>query len=215
MPVLLIGSTGMGKSTFGNYLINPDEAHMYDNQTFPIATDNTPMTQDVKVVDKKVQIEGGRDVFLQIIDTPGLNESAEKDLSHMIDIIKKLNECEEIKACILIVKFNAKIDAQYRATLKYYSRLFPDLFESNVIIVMTEFKTDEDSKALRKRQRIDVEQIKRNTISELCKCSDKKLTYSPQIFMIDCLAIQDAAIKISQNVRRAILDYIFQLQPKK
>uniref|UniRef100_A0A1X7U0P4 AIG1-type G domain-containing protein n=1 Tax=Amphimedon queenslandica TaxID=400682 RepID=A0A1X7U0P4_AMPQE len=213
MPVLLIGSTGMGKSTFGNYLIDPDEAHMYDNQTFPIATDNMPMTQDVKVVDKTVQIDGGRDYFIQLIDTPGLNESATKDLSHMIDIIKKVNECEEIRACILVVKFNAKIDAQYRATLNYYSRLFPDLFESNVIIVMTEFKTDEDSNKLRKRQNIDVEQIKRDTVSELCKCSDKKLTYSPQIFTIDCLAIQDAAKEISQNVRRAILDYIFQLQP--
>ena len=116
----------MGKSTFGNYLLDPEEKHMYDRQTFAAATNNRPKTQDVKVASKHFPIEG-RNVELKLIDTPGLNESAAKDLSHMIDIIKKLNECEEIRAFILVVKFSAKIDAQYRATMEYYSKLLPGL----------------------------------------------------------------------------------------
>ena len=76
MSVLLIGSTGMGKSTFGNFLLNPDEEHMFETKTFATATDNKPMTQEVKVATKSVHIDGRRRVDLTIIDTLGLNESA-------------------------------------------------------------------------------------------------------------------------------------------
>uniref|UniRef100_A0A1X7UKH4 AIG1-type G domain-containing protein n=1 Tax=Amphimedon queenslandica TaxID=400682 RepID=A0A1X7UKH4_AMPQE len=214
MSVLLIGSTGMGKSTFGNFLIDPDDTHMYDRQTFPAATNNRPKTQEVKVASKHFPIEGSdRKMELKLIDTPGLNESATKDLSHMIDIIKKLNECQEIRAFILVVKFNAKIDAQYRATMEYYSKLLPGLFEKNVIIVLTDYATDERSVKQRERQCIDVEEIKRNTILELGQCSNNQITYSPQLFMIDCQPMTSAEKEISKKERKAILDYIFQLTP--
>uniref|UniRef100_A0A1X7UKH9 AIG1-type G domain-containing protein n=1 Tax=Amphimedon queenslandica TaxID=400682 RepID=A0A1X7UKH9_AMPQE len=214
MSVLLIGSTGMGKSTFGNFLFDPDEKHMFDNQTFAAATNNRPKTQEVKVASKHFPIEGSdRKMELKLIDTPGLNESATKDLSHMIDIIKKLNECEEIRACILVVKFNAKIDAQYRATIEYYSKLLPGLFDNNVIIVMTDFATDERSVKQRERQRIDVEEVKCNTILELGQCSNNQISYSPQLFMIDCLPMTSAEMETSINERNAILQYILQLPP--
>ena len=212
--VLLIGSTGMGKSTLGNYLLDPDENHMYDNPAFAPGKGSKPMTQEVKVASKKVQIEGHGRVKLTIVDSPGLNESPSKDLSHMIDIIKKLNECREIKACIFVVKFNAKIDTQYKATIKYYSKLLYGLFERNVIIVMTEFKTDKDSKKQRQRQRINVEEVKCDTIDELCKCSNQ-IKYTPQPFMIDCLPMTSAEKDTSKKERAAILNYISQLQPIK
>uniref|UniRef100_A0A1X7UK20 AIG1-type G domain-containing protein n=1 Tax=Amphimedon queenslandica TaxID=400682 RepID=A0A1X7UK20_AMPQE len=214
MSVLLIGSTGMGKSTFGNYLLNPDNDHMFKNQTFPLERNSRPMTQEVKVVRMKVQIDDGMKEWLEVIDTPGLNESAMKDLSHMIDIIKTLNKCGEIKACILVVKFNAKIDAQYRATLEYYSKLLPGLFDNNVIIVMTDFKTDDASVELREMECINVKQIQEDTITELCRCSSQ-ITYSPQLFKIDCLTLNSTAIETSKNIRKAILDYILQLLPIK
>ena len=208
MSVLLIGSTGMGKSTLGNFLFDPDEKHMLDNPTFAAATDNKPMTQEVKAIRRKVQIEAGKNLWLDLIDTPGLNESADKDLSHMIDIIKMLNKCGEIKACILVVKFNAKIDAQYIATMEYYSRLLPGLFDRNVIIVMTDYATDERSELQRKRQHIDVEQVKRNTIVELSKCSNNQISYSPQLFTIDCLPLGSGEVETSLTVRKAIIDYM-------
>ncbi|XP_011404854.1 PREDICTED: uncharacterized protein LOC105313259 [Amphimedon queenslandica] len=214
MSVLLIGSTGMGKSSFGNFLIDPGEKHVFDNPTFSPGTDGRPKTQEVK--SKNVQLKSGEtEMRLDVIDTPGLNESAEKDLSHMIDIIKKLNDCEGVKACILVVKFNAKIDAQYKATIEYYSKLLPGLFERNVIIVLTEYATDERSEQQRKKKRIDVEQIKHDTIAELKKCSNQQIMYSPQLFMIDCLPVDDDELKTSLAIRSAILHYIFQLPPIK
>lgn len=223
MAVLLIGSTGMGKSAFGNFLINPDEDHIFQDKkrTFAVATDNTPMTQEVQIAHKEVLIDFTDDVvpgtciYLTVIDTPGLNESAEKDLSHMIQIIKKLNEVGKIQACILVVKFNAKIDAQYKATMEYYSKLLPGLFDKNVIIVMTDFARDDRSERFRSKLKIDVDQVKENTISELCKCSNTQLSYSPLIFMLDCLPMDEKEFETSKKIRNTILQYIFQLEPVK
>lgn len=209
MSILLLGSTGMGKSTFGNFLLDPDEHHMLDEQTFAAATDNTPMTQEVRAIERNVRIDSSYKTF-SIIDTPGLNESAAKDLSHMIQIIDKLSEFGKFRACILVVKFNAKIDAQYKATIHYYSRLLPGLFDKNVIIVMTDFATDNRSERMRERQKIDVAKVKENTIAELCQCSNSQLSYSPPLFMIDCLPLDAAEKEISLTVRTAIIDYIYQ-----
>ena len=210
MSILLLGSTGMGKSTFGNFLLDPDDKHMFDEQTFAAATDNTPMTQEVRAVEKKVRIEGSQYETLSIIDTPGLNESAAKDLSHMIQIIDNLSKFGKFRACILVVKFNTKIDMQYKATIQYYSRLLPGLFDKNVIIVMTDFATDDRSEKIRERQRIDVAKVIENTITELCRCSNSQLSYKPQLFMIDCLPLDAAEMEISLTVRTVIIDYIFQ-----
>ena len=223
MAVLLIGSTGMGKSAFGNFLLNPDDDdHIFDSakQTFTVSTNNKPMTQEVQIAHKEVHVEGilTDSMSLNVIDTPGLNESAEQDLSHMIDIVKKLNEIGQIQACILVIKFSASIiDSQYKATVEYYSRLLPGLFDNNVIIVMTDFATDDRSEKLRRKKKIDVEAIKRNTVLELSKCSNGQITYSPIIFMLDCMPCDDdqsvAEIEKSKNVRNAILQYIYHLKP--
>ena len=199
----------MGKSTFGNFLLDPGEHHMLDEETFTTATDNTSTTQEVRAVTKKVRIEGSRYVTLTIIDTPGLNESAEKDLSHMIQLIKKLSEFVEIRACILVIKFNAKIDVQYKATMQYYSRLLPGLFDKNVIIVMTDFATDDHSEKLRMRRKIDVDKVKDNTIAELRRCSNSQLSYKPSVFKIDCLP-RPTEMETSLTVRTAIIDCIFE-----
>ena len=75
--------------------------------------------------------------------------------------------------CVLVVKFTSKIDAQYRATIQYYRKLLPTLFEKNVIIVMTGFATDDRSTELRKKQGINVEQIKANTVREIVESTWK------------------------------------------
>ena len=199
----------MGKSTLGNFLLDPDERHMFENQTFAAATNDRPTTQEVRAETRMVRIEGSRYETLTIIDTPGLNESGEKDSSHMIQIIDKLSEFGKFRACILVIKFNAKIDTQYKATMEYYGQLLPGLFDKNVIIVMTDFATDDHSERMRQRQGIDVGKVKENTIMELRQCSNSQLTYTPQLFTIDCLP-RDTEMETNLTVRTAIIDFIYQ-----
>ena len=171
MAILLIGSTGNGKSALGNFLINPKDEHILDRQTFQVAQDNKPQTQCVRSAARPINIKGHGVVALTIIDTPGLNKSAAQDLGHMIETIHELKSIKEVKACIIVVKFNSKIDAQYKATMEYYSKILPSLFAKNVVIVMTNFATDERSNQLRRKQGIVVEHVKQSTAKEIVDCT--------------------------------------------
>ena len=207
MAILLVGSTGNGKSAFGNFLVNPDKDHIFgQKQTFRTARANLPQTQIISVGTFRHE---GKTQFT-VVDTPGLNESASKDLSHMIDIVKKLRSLETIKACVLCTKFDAKIDAQYMATIRYYSKLLPTIFEGNVVVVMTNYATDERSVMVRQQQGIDEEQMKENTITKLKKIAG--ISYCPQLFTIDCLPFMPEECEISLKTRNAILDYIATLR---
>ena len=208
MAVLLIGSTGNGKSTLGNFLIDPRDETLFTQQIFKTAQTNMPQTQFVSQMSFKVKKSG---IQLTVIDTPGLNESDVHDLKHMIQIVESLQQVDGILACVLVVKFSSKIDAQYRATVQYYRKLFPSLFERNVIIVMTDYATDERSVNMRKKQRIDVDQIRRNTTRQIVESGS--LAYEPLLFMIDCLPFDDEERKHNLNERDAILGKICSQKP--
>lgn len=47
MAILLIGSTGSGKSSLGNFLIDPAEENIFEKQHFKVANANMPETQFV------------------------------------------------------------------------------------------------------------------------------------------------------------------------
>ena len=203
MAILLIGSTGNGKSTLGNFLIDPRDEVLFEKQIFKTAQDNMPQTQNVF---RKDFIDKVSRKTFTIIDTPGLNESDSRDLKHMIQIVESLQEVDGVLACVLVVKFNSKIDAQYKATVQYYRKLLPSLFERNVVIVMTDYATDARSEMLRKKQNIDVDQIKANTLREIVESGS--LAYEPLLFTIDCLPIDAEERKFNMAEREAILSKI-------
>lgn len=209
MAVLLIGSTGNGKSTLGNFLIDPDPEKP---AVFEVATDNKPFTQHTKVEKVRVSVASEKNDLI-IIDTPGLNECKEKDLQHMTELIKSLNEVKLIRACIFVVKFDLKIDQQYKDTVQYYAKLLPTLFSQNVLVVMTNYPTDERSVAMRKKQHINEEAIRENTKVEIVKSAAMSSRRSPMLFAVDCMPFDDAEKKVSSKMREKLLDHIFSLQP--
>ena len=212
MAVLLIGSTGNGKSTLGNFLINPDDDHIFGKkQTFKTAQTTRPETQNVLGKSAGIKLKSGNTVNWTIVDTPGLNESSVKDLHHMIQVIESVNEMKGVQACIIVIKFSSKIDAQYKATLQYYSKLLPSLFERNVLIVVTDFATDPRSVKLREKQSIDVDQVFRDTVREVV--DNANLSYTPEIFGIDCLPMDSSERENNLHERDGILEYISELQP--
>ena len=208
MAILLIGSTGSGKSTLGNFLIDPSEEAIFDNQVFKVAKGIKPETQHAQMELLKKDSGGKK---LTVIDTPGLNESDVHDLKHMIEIIETLQKVDAVLACILVIKFNCKIDAQYKATVQYYTKLLPSLFERNVIIVMTGFAGDERTERMRKRLGIDVKKIKQTTIEEIRESGS--LTYDPIIFTIDCLPDDVEERRVNLSVRDAIISMVASQRP--
>ena len=207
VTVLLIGSTGNGKSALGNFLFDP----RFDNKEhFKVGRDNLPKTQTCKPVTCDVKYRRGRDEkygILTIIDTPGINENEEKDLEHMTDLVTTLKKQQSFKVCIFVVNFSAKIDQQYKDTIKYYAKLLPSLFSKNCIIAMTHYSyaTDKRSEAL--RERISFDTIVKNIQEEI-----EKYSSNPMMFAIDSIPYDEEEAEWSKQVRDSMLSYIFSLR---
>ena len=195
-----MGSSGHGKSALGNFLLDPSEKHITGDPTFPIAGSIAPKTKEVTVASKDGLI---------VIDTPGLNKGDFEDLKLMIAIVKKLNELQSISACILCVKFESKIDSQCKATVDYYKRLLPQLFENNVFVVFTNYCTDERSQFNRMRLRIDERAIVESHLDEV----STGLVYKPAYFHIDALPFSEEERSQHEAIRSGILEYTRILMP--
>ena len=205
MAVILIGSTGNGKSTLGNFLVNPEKEHIFgEQQTFKTARTNLPQTQLVESASFKVK---DTDSSISVIDTPGIFEDEDKDIEHMINIIRVLHSVGEVRACILVVKFSSKVDTPYKSSIKYYSKLLPGLFETNLIVVMTDYACDERSKNLRLLQGIDEEQIKKNIFTEIVTLCGVSRT--PKLYTIDCLPMSKEEFGVNLQTRDDIISQIF------
>ena len=248
MAVLLIGSTGNGKSTLGNFLFDPK---FKNKEYFEVGKDNLPTkiqtckekTQIVKyqqecndtshgmpdssgaqsstshlsnangITPSYTSFSNEEDEVsgsLTIIDTPGINETSGNDSEHMIDLVTTLKKQKIFKACIFVVKYTAKIDQQYRDTIKYYSTLLPDLFNHNCLIVLTHYATDERSQEIRKYQGHDHDTIIENVKKEIIESSG--ICFAPIVFSIDCVPFgADEEIE-HKRVRDVMLSYIFALR---
>ena len=173
-----------------------------------------PETQFVKHVSRNVHYnDGNKSLPITVIDTPGLNEDDVQDFKHMIQIISMLHSISdsEVSACVLVVKFDSKIDAQYKATVKYYRDLLPQLFERNVIIVLTMFDSSDKAKHAREQRGIDINRIKLNTVREIMDSGNLK--FKPMVFMINGLPLTDEDMDNDLQQRDAILGYISTLTP--
>lgn len=211
MAVLLIGSTGSGKSTLGNFLIDPkviNPKEKKDKQFFKRGTTNLPKTRSVSRVQFRDQ--DTRNNFT-VIDTPGLNDSDIKDFKHMIQIVESLQSVDKVLACVFVVKFDSKIDIQYKTTVQYYRKLLPSLFDRNVIIVMTAYASHQYAIREREMNGTNVEQIKGNAIREIAESGN--LSYDPLLFMIDSLPLDKEQLDLSKLERKAILSKIASLSP--
>ena len=141
MNILLLGSTGQGKSALGNFLLRPEIPHIWEEEgckrAFPVGDDRRSCTTDC-------WIESSADGRLRIMDTPGLNESHAQDLPHMINVVMTARDLGHVHAVILVMKIGSRMDQPYKDTTMYYYKLLgKKVFEANLLLVLTDLRPND------------------------------------------------------------------------
>ena len=149
--IVLIGSTGEGKSSFGNYILKHEEKK-FDESNGPQSCTGT-----INCCQGKENTEAEK-IF--IIDTPGNSDSKGRDNIFIKEISKELrnNYTRKINSFLLLININKpRLSLEIKKQLYYYCLMFPiKNFWSHFGVVFTfayEFFTDKEFEKMKENKK--------------------------------------------------------------
>jgi GTPase Era involved in 16S rRNA processing len=189
--VLVLGSTGSGKSSFCNSLIAD-----YDRKTFLESEKIDSFTTYTN--SKKVFWFDKKEEFI-LIDTPGINDSNNNDTNNISGLVDHLKESIiTLNAFIIVINgSNPRLDEPMKAMLKGFAEMFNVNFLKQTLIVFTRWPFDEKEK-LRRKENNDCEEMRTNEIN---KKIGELLKFDTENYTIPCFYLCNSynRVEIAKN----------------
>ena len=143
--IVIIGETGVGKSTLCNILTGNDHKGEKNEDGFPTGADSNSCT-DTTVVKRGCWL-GQKDMPFSICDTPGLSDASGKDSSNISKMVGELKGIEYINAFIIVLNGQCpRLDSGLKDTLSLFQDVFGKEFHKNMVILFTRWSFDKRSK---------------------------------------------------------------------
>ncbi|EDR25430.1 hypothetical protein, conserved [Entamoeba dispar SAW760] len=178
--LLLIGGTGDGKSSFGNFILKKN--------AFVVNDSPNPETKTTT----GSYGEGDRsDVF--VIDTPGLQDSSEMDESELNQMISYVNEQKGVDGIILVLNYNSvEFLDNIESLIKKLYNVFPipDFWE-HVSIVWTKCFCYISEKKREKQIEIKKEEYQEQLIRLVKETTGKEKSIAFPMFFVDSQPDED------------------------
>lgn len=193
--VLLLGSTGHGKSSLANFLLNPTMDHIWEKSTV-VGEIRESCTRQCSLG------SSGEEV---VMDTPGLNESHQKDLPNMINVVKEAHKLGKAHAIVLVMKIDSRLDQNYKDTVQYYYDLYGlEACSSSLVLVLTNFR-HKDKQYAGDEGQAKIEKIVKQSSDDVKNFLG--LEESPEVFCINSRPEDEEDLKVQLEVREKILNW--------
>ena len=129
ISLILLGATGDGKSQLGNFILNNPKA-------FKVSDDINSETKETR---GEYGINGAEDLF--IIDTPGLQDTNEKDKEILAQMASYVKKHKILHVIIIVLNFEVdRLSGYIQDMLKIFIKMFPiPNFWDHVAFVFTHY----------------------------------------------------------------------------
>jgi predicted GTPase len=178
--MIVIGPTGVGKSTFCNVIAGRDPM---DQSIFPVSDSGESCTN--KTSSTEIEWRGSGSFPMTLIDTPGLSDSSEDDFKNISGMLEELKKHSEIHVFVLTVNGTQLTFSKYFKDMMLIFQLCygPQFLNKNTIIEVTKLSFDDASI---KRRTIDEDTLKQ-TINEELKKVIPKLQDQLEVIFVDAM----------------------------
>lgn len=151
--VVVVGSTGSGKSQFLNFLAQknlfmpiPDADRKVDDETYL-----KHAQLDCTCFEKKTQkfIRSPFLLFLSaeqvlLVDTPGLSDTGDRDSKHLCDMVRKIKTLLDVRIFAFVLNSNApRFDRNVQEILKVYQNALGPEFWDHIVLVFSRYEMDD------------------------------------------------------------------------
>ena len=153
--LLLVGETGTGKSSLGNFIVG--------EEVFEVSDDADACTKNtIRKISKL-------DPQISVLDTPGLQDSKGRDKVHYDQMVKIINEMKHLHLIVIVLNFtNPRFTLSIQYMIKFLCNLFPKNFAKHVAIVFTHYDHDYQMKINKKKGTDPTSAAKKNMFLKLC-----------------------------------------------
>ena len=144
--LLVIGKTGVGKSTLCNVLAGLDP----NCDAFPTSAEAVSCTQTTQFGD--ICFNGNREDPISLIDTIGFCDPEDDyDANVISDLVVKLrSSCDYVNLVALVVNGeHPRLDGSLVGMIRIFEEMFGDKFWKQVVVIFTRLRMDSESQALR------------------------------------------------------------------
>ena len=215
---VLIGQTGNGKSSLGNFMLGypafevSDESESCTKQTIP----------KISRLDPKIGV----------VDTPGLDDDKGKDKIHYDEMLKVFENIKHLHFILIVLNYqNPRFSSSIQYMIKFLCNVFPKNFAHHVGIVFTHYHHEHEMKINKKKN--DPREKRKNYILRIMELisqtTNEELFKGPPVFFLDSYVEDDNSkeelnriiafaktlkpiedIRANCNVKNKIEEYVYE-----